>query len=694
VLQALAQARAALQAIAQDPAPPSWANTFGAFEQATQTLDELWGLVHTLMAVQDAPELRQVYSRLLPQVTAFYTGIYLDRPLWQRLRSYAQGEGASHTGLQARLIRETCQDFVDNGADLAPQDQERLQALLTELAQLTQAYAEHVLDATNAWELLVQDEAELDGLPELAKTLAQQSAKSKGAAAAYRFTLQAPSYQPLMQYAHSDALRRQVWEALNAIGTKPPWDNTAHIEKILALRHEKARLLGKPHFADLVLQRRMARSGQGALSFVEELHRHTRPYFERELAELEAYKASCLGTAPEPLQPWELAYWAERMRKARYDFDEEALRPYFPLDQVMAGLFTLCEKVFGICITQRPTLCRGVSQPAGSCTAPGQSPEPPHSTLAPTGNCAHGDLPPLEVWHPQVQCFQVTDARSQQTLGAFYADWYPREDKRSGAWMSETLTAQHSRPHLGLMAANLTPPTPDAPALLTHSEVETIFHELGHLLHHLLSQVPYRALSGTHVAWDFVELPSQIMENWCWERESLDLFARHYQTGAPLPQDLLDKMLKAKNYLAGMAMMRQLGQAKVDLELHIHYEQHQGKDLEAQVQDLLKGYVPRYKTPQPSIIRRFLHLFSDPVGYAAGYYSYHWAEVLDADAFTRFRQEGLLNPETGLAFREHILSRGNAEDPEVLFRRFMGRDPNPQALLARRGLTGDPLVSV
>lgn len=655
VTTALRRAAEQIGAIAALPLETvTYDNTFLALEKATEELNITWGKVTHLQSVEDSPALREAHNHMLPQVTAFYTGIPLNVELWRRLRTFAESPAAKAvTGVHRRFLDETVADFRQAGADLPEEKRRRLEALQGELAQLTQKYGENVLDATNAWELVVTDEARLKGLPEHAKAAAKKSAEAKGKTG-WRFTLHQPSQEPFMTYLEDEALRREMWTAAVAVGSREPHDNTPLIKRILQLRAEKAALLGKAHFADLVLERRMARTGAKALAFIDDLRQRAAAPLAQEGRELEAFKAAQTGRPAGRLAPWEMAFWAEKLRQARYAFDEEQLRPYFPMDRVIAGLFDLVGRIFGLQVVKR-------------------------------------DEAAIEVWHPEVAFYDLLGANGRH-LGSFYTDWHPRESKRGGAWMNYLITGGPQPdgarlPHLGLICGNLTPPADGRPALLTHREVETIFHEFGHLLHHLLGEVEIKSLNGVNVAWDFVELPSQIMENWCWERESLDLFARHHETGAPIPADLFAKLTAAKNFRSATAMQRQVAQAKMDLLLHIRTEELlAAEDLETAVRATIADCLPVTEPPAPTIMRRFGHIFSDPVGYAAGYYSYKWAEVLDADAFTRFKKEGLFNAGTGADFVAQVLSRGNSTDPAELFRAFMGRDCDPDALLRRCGL--------
>lgn len=671
IRHALAEAEENIEKIAsQDPAKATYESSFLALENATESLSRGWGRLQHLDSVSDNPAQREAINKLLPDVTDFYSSLSLNPRLFNVLNTVAQSEASKNlTKIQQRHIRESIADFIESGAALPDAEKTRIAAVDAELSKITKKYSENVLDATNAWELIITEESKLDGLPDSAKAAAAANARSKNIEApAWRITLHAPSMAPIMQHAHNEELRKTVWEAAAKVGSEAPYDNSELVWKILELRKEKAEILGHTNFADLTLQRRMARNGETALAFVESIHAKIRDAFLTDAKRLSEYKAAKTSTSPEQLEPWEVSYWTERQRKEFYDIDDEDLRPYFPVSGVMEGMFGIASKIFGITIIQNETVDLDSINNQQSSINNRQS------------------RPQVDTWHPEVTFYEIHDSDTQKHLGSFYADWHPRETKRGGAWMNSLHTGELGEPHLGLIIGNMSPPVDDTPALLTHSEVETIFHEFGHLLHGLLSHVPVKSLSGTSVAWDFVELPSQIMENFCWERETLDLFARHYQTGEPIPEALFQKMLAAKNYMSATVFMRQLALGKLDLELHYHPEKYLGRDLQEVDREILADYRASFKTQAPSMALRFNHLFSSPTGYAAGYYSYKWAEVLDADAFSRFKKEGILNPETGMAFREHILSKGNSSPPEVLYENFMSRPADPEALLVRAGL--------
>ncbi|HYZ83626.1 MAG TPA: M3 family metallopeptidase [Bryobacteraceae bacterium] len=646
--QLLAEARSAQQELGL-PKERTFENTMLALENVTEKLGYAMGVIAHLEAVSTYPELRAAYNKVQPLVSEFFTGLLLDEKIWRALKDYEETpEVQTLSPTKRRFVRKTIDDFRRHGAELGHEHKKRLAEIDIELTQITTKFSENVLDATNEFELVLTDPAALAGLPESAIEQARHSAQNKGLEG-WRFTLHAPSYIAVMTYLDDRGTRRLLHSAFNTRGAKPAHDNRPILGRILELRREKAALLGYDNFADLVLEDRMAKSGKAAQNFLEELKQRTVARFKAENEELQKFRDELEGNH-EPLQLWDIDYYVNKLRKKQYDFDEEAIRPYFPLSRVVEGMFDLVHRLYGIRVEEQQG-------------AP--------------------------VWDPAVKFYRLLDSDGTH-LGSFYADWHPRENKRGGAWMDAFITGRPTpegfEPHLGLICGNLTPPVGSKPALLKHREVETIFHEFGHLLHHLLSQVEIRSLSGTQVAWDFVELPSQIMENWCWERESLDLFARHWETGEPIPDSIFLPLKRTRTFRAANAQMRQLGFALLDLALHIEYDPSRHGELIEFSRNFAREFVPAPLTPEYAMIAAFSHLFGSPVGYGAGYYSYKWAEVLDADAFTRFALEGIFNSETGKAFRASILSKGNSEDPSELYRQFMGRDPDVSALLARSGL--------
>ena len=649
----LRHARKELDALTAEPGARTFANTLQKLDQLTKSLDYAMQIVRHLEAVATTPELRAAYNAVQPKVSEFYSSLPLNEALWQAVLGYSRtAEAGALTDVRKRFLEKTLDNFRRHGAELNAEGKKRIAEIDVELTKQTIRFAENVLDSTNRYEWVVTDERQLAGLPESARAMARASAASKGLPEpSWRFTLQAPSYLAVMTYLDDEGLRRKVYEAFVHRATEEKYDNRPIMRSILELRGEKARLLGYRDFADLVLEDRMAHAGDRARQFLEDLRHKTEAFFEKENADLAAFSGKT------ELHPWDIAYYAEKQRSALYDFDEEALRPYFPLESVINGMFEIVHRLYGISVLEKPG---------------------------------------VPAWDPYVKYYEIYDdsrPRGHELVGAFYADWFPRENKRGGAWMDTLITGDfHSGrqepqdPHLGMICGNLTPPGADRPSLLTHREVQTIFHEFGHLLHHCLSRVELRGFAGVNVAWDFVELPSQIMENWTWERAALDLFARHYQTGAPIPAELLEKMRNARNFRAANTQMRQLGFGLVDLALHRDIPPGSNIDLLAFARDILQPFSPARLPKDYAMIVSFTHLFSSPVGYGAGYYSYKWAEVLDADAFTRFQNGGIFSREVGSRFRDRILSRGDSEDPAELYRSFMGRDPDPNALLERSGL--------
>jgi oligopeptidase A len=648
----LANAQAAVDAIAASDEPRTYANTLGALEDATEPLERAMTVVDHLESVATTEALRAAYNATRPRVSAFWSELAMNEGLYQAVRAFAEtAEAGALPPTEKRFLEKTLDDFRRHGAELRPEDKAKLQAIEIDLTKLTTEFSQNVLDETNAFELIITDESKLAGLPESAKQAAAENASAKDMEG-WRFTLHAPSMIPVLTYLDDPSIREHVWRAYNTRAVSGERDNRPIVARVLELRRAKAKLLGYQDFSDLVTEDRMAKVGAKARAFIDDLRVRTQGAFERENQELQAYRNEIEGDSAPALEPWDPAYYSEKQRQAKYDFNEEELRPYFPLDRVLDGLFATAQALYEIEIVERDAA----------------------------------------VWDREVKSYAI-QAADGAMIAAFYVDLFPRENKRGGAWMNALISAAHREeetpPHLGLFCANVNPPVGGKPALLTHREVETLFHEFGHLLHHCFSRVSVRSLAGTNVAWDFVELPSQIMENWCWERSGLDLFAAHYETNEPIPDELYEKMVRARTYRAANAQMRQLGFAGVDLALHQDYEPDRDGDVMRFARDILQQHSSATLPDDYAMLAGFGHLFAHPVGYAAGYYSYKWAEVLDADAFTRFKKEGITNPEVGRAFRDTILSKGNSEEAEKLYQDFMGRGPKLDPLLERAGLLRD-----
>jgi oligopeptidase A len=646
----LAEGEARIEAIASDPRPASWATVMEPLDALAFEVSERLGPVGHLVAVAETKELRAAYNEILPRMTAFWSRLQLHQGVWARVKALAESEEAAELDpVRARHLEKTVRAFRRAGADLDDETRSRLETLKVELARLQQRFSENVLDETAAFRHVVTDRETLAGIPEAARERFRRAAAADEEieGEAWLIGLDYPSVEPVLKYAENRELRRTIHTAYTTRCRGGEFDNRELITEILALRQELAGVLGFATWADYVLEERMAKDGASARAFETDLAEKTRAHWESDVAALRAHGAE-LGL--DALRPWDVSFVMERLRKARFDLDDELLRPYFPLDRVMAGLFELVERVFGFSVTR-----------------------------------VEND----EVWHPDVKFYELRDGEGVHR-GSFYTDWFPRPEKRQGAWMNEFRTGGPREdggfdPHLGVICGNFTPAGEDTPALLTHREVQTIFHEFGHLLHHCTSDVPVRALAGINVAWDFVELPSQFMENWTLERDALDLFARHWETDEPLPDELFERMQRARRFMGGWAQMRQISFGSVDLDLHTDFAARaEGVDGEAAmrfVEDHLRPFSLDDAFAATHSFTAFTHLFSG--GYAAGYYSYLWAEVLDADAFTRFRDAGVFDREVGREYVEKILTRGDSAPPEELFRAFMGRDPDPDALIER-----------
>jgi len=639
----LSEAQASIESIAGNSEPPTWQNTIRAMDDTVERVKRLTGPVGHLLSVAETPELREAYNDVLPEMTEFWSRLTLHERLWARLKAYeGSEESGALQGIQLRHRETVLRDFRRAGADLPAEEKERLAAVRVELSQLQQKFSENVLDATNAYKHLVRDEERLDGIPEVDREQARKKAEDEGEEG-FLITLDYPSFEPVIKYATDRKLREELFNAYVGRCGDGEFQNRANILRILQLRRSLAEILGYPHFPDYRLVDHMAKDGASALAFVKKLTERAHPYWRRDWQDLVRHGAE-LGL--ESVEPWDVAFVAESLRKKRYDIDDEVIRPYFPMKRVISGLFDLAERVFGLEVTEREI---------------------------------------AETWHGEVRYYDLVDLDGTH-LGSFYADWHPRPDKRQGAWMNHLATGGPTSdggfsPHIGIIAGNLTPPKGDLPALLTHREVETVFHEFGHLLHHLTSRVPIAPMAGINVAWDFVELPSQIMENWTWEKQALSLFSGHHETGEPLPDEIYQRLISARRFLGGWAMMRQLSFAFTDLKLHLEFDPDSEVDVLEHALEIGAAYAPNDSFRRHSNLPSFTHLFSG--GYASAYYSYLWSEVLEADAFGRFREEGIFNRDVGRAYMSAILTRGDSEEPEVLFREFMGRDADLEALLER-----------
>ena len=640
----LARARKELQELVEEPQPPSWDTVMRPLDRILQVVEEETKPISHMVAVAETPELRAVYREVHPELSRFWSQVPKDPGLWGRVSRYAETEEARGlTGVHRRHLEKTLRWFRRSGADLEDAERDQLAELEVELAELQRTFAENVLDATAAYTLPVEDEERLAGLSPDAKERFRRRAEEEGRTG-FLLTLDAPSFEAVMKEVEDRAIREELHQAYVGRCREGEHDNREIITRILALRREVAGLLGYPSFPDYRVEEWMVKEGARIRSFLEEMTERTRPYWQADLATLreEAEKEGL-----DRLRPWDVRFLMERIRKRKFDLDDEELRPYFPLDRVQEGLFEIAQRLFGLRIREEAV---------------------------------------QEVWHPDVRHYVVEDEEARW-IGSFYTDWFPRKEKRQGAWANPLRTGgplpdESFRPHLAVIAGNFRPPEQDGdPALLTHREVQTLFHEFGHLLHHLTSQVPIAARSGLNVAWDWVEVPSQIMENWTWSREGLDLFARHVETGEPLPEELYERLIRSRRFMGGWRQMRQLGFGTVDLALHQEFDPEGDGDPLRFTEERLLPLSPDETFARSHILTVFTHLFAG--GYASGYFSYLWSEVLEADLFTRFREEGILDPEVGRSFREEILSAGDSRDPEELFRAFLGRDPEPSALLER-----------
>jgi oligopeptidase A len=647
----LAESRAAMsRLLEQQSGTPSWDGLVLVLDELGARLGQAWSPVSHLNAVCNSSELRAAYEACLPKLSEYWTEIGQNQPLFQAYQALAESPAAAGFDVaQKTILEHALRDFRLSGIDLPAEQQKRYGEIQMKLSELASKFSNQLLDATQAWTKHVTDEAALDGLTDSAKAQMKQAAEAKNLDG-WLISLEFPSYFAVMTYANDRALREEVYAAYctRASDQGPNAgknDNGPVMLEILALRQELAKLLGFTNYAELSLASKMAETTEQVLHFLRDLGTRGKPFAEQDLRELQAFAAE---QGCNDLQSWDVGYYSEKLREQRYSISQEILRAYFPIDKVLSGLFAIVEKLYGIQIEE---------------------------------------LSDFDTWHPDVRLFEIKENGAH--VGRFFFDLYARANKRGGAWMDgardkrRDATGKLISPVANLVC-NFTPAVGGKPALLTHDEVTTLFHEFGHGLHHLLTRVEHAGASGINgVAWDAVELPSQFMENWCWEPEGLALISGHYESGEPLPQDLLDKMLAAKNFQSGLMMVRQIEFSLFDFELHATHGD--GRN----VLDVLEGIRNEVSVLRPPAYNRFpnsfAHIFAG--GYAAGYYSYKWAEVLSADAFSKFEEEGVFNSATGQAFREAILARGGSQEPMVLFVDFRGRPPSIDALLRHLGLS-------
>jgi len=646
----LKENRALIERLASADVPASWREFVEPLEDANERLGRAWGQVGHLNAVMNSPELREAYNANLPKVTQYYTELSQHQGLFGKYKALAASRELERlTGAQRKIVENELRDFRLGGAELPAESKTRFMAIRERLSELSSRFSDNLLDATNAFAHYVTDESELAGIPEDVRQAAREAAQADGKPG-WKFTLHAPSYLPLMQYADNRALRELVYHAYVTRAAefgKSEWDNTPLIAEIVKLRQELARLLGFNDYTEYSLEPKMAESPQQVLEFLDQLASRARPYAERDLMEVTEFARSELKL--DRLAAWDLAYASEKLRVARYAFSDQEVKQYFPETIVLPGVFRLVETLYGLTIT------------------PAEAPK----------------------WHPDVRFFAIHD-REDALVGQFYVDLYARPSKRGGAWMDEAITRRRTAGRLQTPVAylncNFSAPVGGKPALFTHDEVITLFHEFGHGLHHLLTRVDYLGVSGINgVEWDAVELPSQFMENFCWEWEVVAPMTRHVETGAPILRPLFDKMLGAKNFQSGLQTVRQLEFSLFDLHLHYDFDPNGAKTALQLLDEVRSRVTVIFPPPYNRFPNNFSHIFAG--GYAAGYYSYKWAEVLSADAYGLFEENGVLDPATGHRFWNEILGVGGSRPALESFIAFRGREPQINALMRHNGMT-------
>ncbi len=649
---ALAQARQIVNDTLADLQQPTWQTLVEPMEELDVLIDKVWSPVSHLNSVMNSEELRKAYNACLPKLSDFGTELGQNEDLYKAYKTLQQSpEYNQLVTAQKKVVDNAVRDFRLSGVELSTADRQRFKELSQQMTERCAKFEENLLDATHAWKKHITDESMLSGLPPSTIGMVEQMAKREGLDG-WLFTLDFPSYMPVMSYADNREFREEMYTAFatKASDQGPhagQWDNTEVMKDILQLRHELAQLLGFANHAERSLATKMAKTPQQVLDFLSDLAARSKPIAEKEYAELCAYAKQESGLAS--LEAWDVTYFAEKLRQQRYSISQEELKPYFPQDKVVNGLFAVVNRLYGLDIRENKD---------------------------------------VDVWHPDVRFFEIV-GDDGNVRAQFYLDMYARQHKRGGAWMDECKVRRKTRDGIQIPVAfltcNFSEPVGDKPALFTHDEVTTLFHEFGHGLHHMLTKIDAAGVSGINgVAWDAVELPSQFMENWCWEREALDLISGHYQTGEKLPDDLYEKMIAARNFQSAMTMLRQLEFSLFDFRLHLEFQPDEAN----QVDKILEQVRDEVSVVKPPKFNRFAHSFAHIFagGYAAGYYSYKWAEVLSADAFSKFEEKGIFDRQTGLEFLEAILEQGGSREPMELFIEFRGREPQIDALLRHSGI--------
>ena len=652
ITQLLEEARTVVKKHLQATTEYTWENLIEPLENAEDKLNKAWSPVSHMNAVVNTDELRLAYNACLPKLSDYSTEMGQNEQLFNAYKVIADSnEFATLDSVQKKIIQNALRDFRLSGVDLDNEKKQRYKEISQELSRLASNYEENLMDATNAWSKVIRNEQDLAGLPPSALAQAKQTAESQDQDG-WMITLQFPSYQAIMTYADDRELRREHYEAYatrasDQASDNEQWDNSLLMEQILALRHEKAQLLGFNNYAELSLATKMAKKPEEVMNFLEDLADKSWRQARKDFADLQSFAKQYHGI--NNLQSWDLTYYSEKMRQHFYQLSQEEVKAYFPITRVLPGLFAVVEKLYGLQISE---------------------------------------ISDFDSWHPDVRFFQIHDEFGV-LRGKFYFDLYARTKKRGGAWMDDCVGRKKINDQIqtpiAYLTCNFTPPTSTEPSLLSHDDVTTLFHEFGHGLQHMLTKIDYLGVSGINgVEWDAVELPSQFMENWCWEQEALALISGHYQTGEPLPDTLFNKMLAAKNFQAGMMTVRQLEFSLFDFRIHKDYDPEKG----ARIYPILEQVRAQVAVINPPKFNRFAHSFSHIFagGYAAGYYSYKWAEVLSSDAFSLFEEKGIFNPETGKLFLTTILETGGSEDAMALFIKFRGRKPTIDALLKHNGI--------